>query len=84
MFQEARILFNLSPIKPRKCRALLTKIDHILNTGEHFSKREATELFFSITKLFQHKDVCLKKNWGGESLFIYLFVYFFFIKSWLT
>lgn len=56
VFQEARI-FNQSPISPRQCRVLLTKIIYLLSIGEHFSTHESTDLFFGMTKLFQHKDV---------------------------
>lgn len=57
VLQEARV-FNESPISPRKCRALLTRIVYLLYVGETFSTHEATTLFFGVTKLFQHKDVC--------------------------
>ena len=57
VIQEARV-FNDSPISPRKCRALLTRVVHLLYIGESFSAQEATTLFFGTTKLFQHKDVC--------------------------
>ena len=56
VIQEARV-FNDSPISPRKCRALLTRVVHLLYVGESFSAQEATTLFFGTTKLFQHKDV---------------------------
>ena len=56
IIQEARV-FNDSPISPRKCRALLTRIVYLLYIGESFSAQEATTLFFGTTKLFQHKDV---------------------------
>jgi len=56
VIQEARV-FNDSPISPRKCRALLTRVVHLLYIGESFSTQEATTLFFGTTKLFQHKDV---------------------------
>lgn len=56
VIQEARV-FNDSPISPRKCRALLTRIVYLLYVGETFSTQEATTLFFGTTKLFQHKDV---------------------------
>ncbi len=56
VIQEARA-FNESPISPRKCRALLTRIVYLLYVGETFSTQEATTLFFGVTKLFQHKDV---------------------------
>jgi len=56
IIQEARV-FNDSPISPRKCRALLTRIVYLLYVGETFGAQEATTLFFGTTKLFQHKDV---------------------------
>jgi len=56
IIQEARV-FNDSPISPRKCRALLTRIVYLLYVGETFGTQEATTLFFGTTKLFQHKDV---------------------------
>jgi coatomer subunit gamma len=56
IIQEARV-FNESPISPRKCRALLTRIVYLLYIGETFGTQEATTLFFGTTKLFQHKDV---------------------------
>ncbi|KEZ43059.1 putative coatomer subunit gamma [Scedosporium apiospermum] len=60
VFQEAR-LFNSSPIQPRKCRILLTKIALLLYTGEKFPTNEATTLFFGISKLFQNKDPSLRQ-----------------------
>ena len=56
VIQEARV-FNESPISPRKCRALLTRLVYLLYVGESFSTQEATTLFFGTTKLFQNKDV---------------------------
>ncbi|KAK0723787.1 putative coatomer gamma-2 subunit [Apiosordaria backusii] len=60
VFQEAR-LFNTSPIQPRRCRILLTKIGLLLYTGEKFPSTEATTLFFGISKLFQNKDASLRQ-----------------------
>lgn len=60
VFQEAR-LFNSSPIQPRRCRILLTKIALLLYTGEKFPANEATTLFFGISKLFQNKDASLRQ-----------------------
>ena len=70
ILQEARV-FNESPISPRKCRALLTRIVYLLYLGETFSAQEATTLFFGTTKLFQHKDVrpCLLVRCGGDMPF---------------
>ena len=58
--QEARV-FNESPISPRRCRSLLTRILFLLYAGETFTTQEATTLFFGVTKLFQHKDVRSKR-----------------------
>ncbi|KAK5148760.1 hypothetical protein LTR04_000548, partial [Oleoguttula sp. CCFEE 6159] len=60
VFQEARV-FNSSPVSPRKCRILLTKIALLLFTGERFPTNEATSLFFGISKLFQNKDASLRQ-----------------------
>ncbi|EME38655.1 hypothetical protein DOTSEDRAFT_180497 [Dothistroma septosporum NZE10] len=60
VFQEARV-FNTSPISPRRCRILLTKIALLLSTGEKFPTNEATTLFFGISKLFQNKDASLRQ-----------------------
>ncbi|KAJ1977854.1 coatomer subunit gamma, partial [Dimargaris verticillata] len=60
VLQEARI-FNATPIMPRKCRILLAKIIYLLYQGETLATVEATELFFSITKLFQCKDMSLRQ-----------------------
>lgn len=54
-------VFNTSPISPRKCRILLTKIALLLFTGEKFPTNEATSLFFGISKLFQNKDASLRQ-----------------------
>jgi coatomer protein complex subunit gamma len=54
--QEARV-FNETPIRPAKCARTLTKVLYLLYQGEHFQTQEATNLFFSVTKLFQSKDV---------------------------
>ncbi|KAL3468437.1 adaptin N terminal region-domain-containing protein, partial [Aspergillus heterothallicus] len=60
VFQDAR-LFNTSPISPRQCRTLLTKIAVLVFTGEQFPTNEATTLFFGISKLFQNKDPSLRQ-----------------------
>lgn len=60
VIQEARV-FNETPISPRKCRILLTKIIYLLYVGETFGTQEATTLFFGVTKLFQHKDSALRQ-----------------------
>ncbi|XP_046391751.1 coatomer subunit gamma [Ischnura elegans] len=60
VLQEART-FNDTPVNPRKCTHILTKILYLLNQGEQFGTAEATGAFFSVTKLFQSKDVILRR-----------------------
>ncbi|XP_056633800.1 coatomer subunit gamma [Diorhabda sublineata] len=60
VLQEARI-FNETSINPRKCTPILTKLLYILNQGETLSVKEATDVFFAMTKLFQSKDVILRR-----------------------
>lgn len=60
VLQEARA-FNETPINPRKCRTILTKILYLLYQSESFQTKEATETFFSITKLFQSQDIPLRQ-----------------------
>jgi len=60
VLQEAR-QFNETPINPRKCGLILTKILYLINQGEHVGTTEATETFFAMTKLFQCKDVTLRR-----------------------
>ncbi|XP_061494021.1 coatomer subunit gamma-2 [Rhineura floridana] len=60
ILQEARI-FNETPINPRRCLHILTKILYLLNQGEHFGTTEATEAFFAMTRLFQSNDQTLRR-----------------------
>ncbi|KAF7463499.1 Hypothetical predicted protein [Marmota monax] len=60
VLQEARI-FNETPINPRRCLHILTKILYLLNQGEHFGTMEATEAFFAMTRLFQSNDQTLRR-----------------------
>jgi coatomer protein complex subunit gamma len=60
VFQDARV-FNQSPVSPRKCRVILTKLALLLFTGESWGRQEATTLFFGISKLFQNKDASLRQ-----------------------
>ncbi|KAF2979873.1 hypothetical protein EK904_008150 [Melospiza melodia maxima] len=60
VLQEAR-LFNETPINPRRCLHILTKILYLLNQGEHFGTTEATEAFFAMTRLFQSNDQTLRR-----------------------
>ncbi|KAI8130783.1 Coatomer subunit gamma [Lucilia cuprina] len=56
VLQETRA-FNDTPVNPRKCIHILTKILYLINQGEQLGTREATDCFFAMTKLFQSKDV---------------------------
>jgi coatomer protein complex subunit gamma len=60
VLQEARA-FNETPVNPRKCTHILTKILYLINQGDTLGTREATEAFFAMTKLFQSKDVILRR-----------------------
>ncbi|XP_065910406.1 coatomer subunit gamma-2-like isoform X1 [Dysidea avara] len=60
VLQEART-FNNNNINARKCAVVLTKILYLINQGANFTTTEATETFFAITKLFQSKDVTLRR-----------------------
>ncbi|XP_044734358.1 coatomer subunit gamma isoform X1 [Chrysoperla carnea] len=60
VLQEART-FNETPVNPRKCTQILTKILYLLNQGEQLGSTEATEAFFAMTKLFQSRDVILRR-----------------------
>ena len=60
VLQEARV-FNESPIHPKKCRLVLARIVYLLYQSETLGTKEATETFFSITKLFQNPDSSLRQ-----------------------
>eukprot|EP00249_Psilotum_nudum_P023803 c28985_g1_i1 orf=144-2834(+) len=60
VLQEARV-FNDPQLDPRRCAQVITKLLYLLNQGETFTKIEATEVFFAVTKLFQSKDVSLRR-----------------------
>jgi coatomer protein complex subunit gamma len=58
VLQEARSAFHESPLHPIKCRKILSKLLYLLcQQTEPFNTNEATETFFSVTKLFQSPDV---------------------------
>ncbi|KAI6677768.1 hypothetical protein NL676_038564 [Syzygium grande] len=60
VLQEARV-FNDPQLDPRRCSQVITKLLYLLNQGETFTKIEATEVFFAVTKLFQSKDIGLRR-----------------------
>eukprot|EP00020_Sapocribrum_chincoteaguense_P002773 CAMPEP_0170750244 /NCGR_PEP_ID=MMETSP0437-20130122/10824_1 /TAXON_ID=0 /ORGANISM="Sexangularia sp." /LENGTH=919 /DNA_ID=CAMNT_0011089219 /DNA_START=57 /DNA_END=2816 /DNA_ORIENTATION=+ len=60
VLQEKRI-FGDPKVKPLRCCQLLTKILYLVVQGERFTKKEATDVFFSVTKLFQSKEMMLRR-----------------------
>ncbi|KAL1833748.1 hypothetical protein ACET3Z_003399 [Daucus carota] len=60
VLQEARV-FNDPQLDPRRCSQVITKLLYLLNQGESFTKFEATDVFFAVTKLFQSKDIGLRR-----------------------
>ncbi|CAH0555229.1 unnamed protein product [Brassicogethes aeneus] len=60
ILQEAR-KFNDTTVNPRKCTPILTKLLFLLYQGELLTVKEATDVFFAMTKLFQSKDVVLRR-----------------------
>ncbi|XP_058190639.1 coatomer subunit gamma-2 [Rhododendron vialii] len=60
VLQEARV-FNDPQLDPRRCSQVITKLLYLLNQGETFTKVEATEVFFATTKLFQSRDIGLRR-----------------------
>ncbi|CAK9858868.1 unnamed protein product [Sphagnum jensenii] len=60
VLQEARV-FNDPQLDARRCAQVITKLLYLINQGETFTKIEATEVFFAVTKLFQSKDIGLRR-----------------------
>lgn len=60
VLQETRV-FNEAHVDPRRCQQVITKLLYLLTQGETFTKAESSEVFFSVTKLFQHKDLHLRR-----------------------
>ncbi|KAK3022029.1 hypothetical protein RJ639_047419 [Escallonia herrerae] len=60
VLQEARV-FNDPQLDSRRCSQVITKLLYLLNQGETFTKIEATEVFFAVTKLFQSRDIGLRR-----------------------
>ncbi|PON84890.1 Coatomer gamma subunit [Trema orientale] len=60
VLQEARV-FNDPQLDARRCSQVITKLLYLLNQGESFTKIEATEVFFAVTKLFQSRDIGLRR-----------------------
>lgn len=61
VIQESKI-FNETPLKYDRCTAVLVKLIYLcLQRGIHFGERDATNVFFSITKAFQSRDTGLRR-----------------------
>ncbi|KAG2553559.1 hypothetical protein PVAP13_9KG533900 [Panicum virgatum] len=60
VLQEARA-FHDPQLDVRRCSQVITKLLYLLNQGETFTKVEATEVFFAVTKLFQSSDAGLRR-----------------------
>ena len=58
--QDARC-FNDAHVDARRCQQVITKLLYLLVQGETFTKKEASEVFFSVTKLFQARDPALRR-----------------------
>lgn len=61
VFQNCIAQFNLSNVSSKRARALLTKLLALIYKGETFPEDEATQLFFTITKLFQKENAGLRQ-----------------------
>jgi len=60
VLQEVR-LFNEPQPSSRGCAQIISKLLYLQNQGEVYSKEEASKVFFAVTKLFQVKDVNLRR-----------------------
>lgn len=61
IYQDCMSEFNESPINAKRCRLLISRLLRLLAQGETFPENEATALFFSISKLFQHQNDSLRQ-----------------------
>mmetsp|Transcript_10886 Transcript_10886/g.16232 ORF Transcript_10886/g.16232 Transcript_10886/m.16232 type:complete len:880 (+) Transcript_10886:60-2699(+) len=53
--------FNDKQISARTCSEVLTKIMYLIIQGEEFSSDEISQVFFRVTKLFNSRDVHLRR-----------------------
>lgn len=61
ILQETRV-FSSYPLNIQKCLNILTKILYLINKNEtNLTSQECTEIFFSITKLFQSNNERLRR-----------------------
>ena len=69
VLQEARIFHDPQSVRenPRKCCTVIAQLLHLQNTGQYLQPKEATEVFFGVTKLFMSDDASLRRM-------VYLFI----------
>lgn len=63
LMQEARI-FSDTPIDVPRCKSLIIKLMHLVAnrpSNISFTRTEATDIFFALTKLFQSDDLVLRR-----------------------
>lgn len=56
VIQDVKI-FNETPMRNERCAVVLTKLLYLLYQGQRLNTKEATNVFFSVTKAFQSKNV---------------------------
>lgn len=61
VFQQCVSSFNDSSVPSERARELLTRLVHLFYVGQTFSEQDATQLFFTITKLFQKENPGLRQ-----------------------
>lgn len=61
IYQDCMNTFNELPVNAKRCRILISRLLRLLANGETFPESEATALFFSVSKLFQHQDDSLRQ-----------------------
>ncbi|CAG62475.1 uncharacterized protein GVI51_M03443 [Nakaseomyces glabratus] len=61
IYQDCMNTFNETPVNPKRCRLLISRLLRLLAQGETFPRNEATALFFSISKLFQYPNDSLRQ-----------------------
>ncbi|EDO16469.1 hypothetical protein Kpol_1066p36 [Vanderwaltozyma polyspora DSM 70294] len=61
IYQDCMNEFNESPVNSKRCRLLISRLLRLMAQGETFPESEATALFFSVSKLFQHQNDSLRQ-----------------------
>lgn len=64
VIQEAMAAFNnpqIVKLEYSKCCSLITKLLFLLSQGESFAGKEASGIFFAVTKLFQSQNINLRR-----------------------